>query len=426
MTANDGAARGWRARWVGRENERRRTAYDAALDAWRRRDAELRRLYAEAEEPVPQAEAPAGLPVGLDDGEVVLAVQPDAELVEVTARHSPELPTAELTVLPVEDASPRRPKGVGVIDAGTAVVTDRRLILAGRTEHHEWPYAEVAGIAHHPDEPYTLLHPDGPGRLRGVRVPRGVASAFRLRLTVAYAEATEARAALLDRLDDTVVAHWHEQPPVPAPATPADAPVTARLVRPALITAVAVALALAAVAGVVRGSVPDRPVVGMRVDGGSSTEPTDPGHPSPPSGAPVSPTATRLTGPTSDRPPGPAPTTTAATSATPAPTTGGPPGVPPAPPSETASPSPTPSPSTSPTPADRCGAPPNPYGYNYCGGSLVYDPAPDVCSWFACVDNLWDGNGYLVQCKDDLISRTGMQRGGCGDHGGTRRPVYVA
>ena len=295
VTAKDGEARGWRARWVGRENERRRTAYEAALQAWRRRDEELRQLYTEAEEPTQLAETPAGLPVQLDDDEIVLAVEPAAELVEVTARHTAGLPTATLAVVPLEDGSTPQPRGVSVVDAGTAVVTDRRLIMVGRDEREEWPYAQVAGIAHHPGDPLTLLHAKRPGRIRGVRVPRAAASAFRLRLTVAYADATGARAALLDRLDDAVVDHWHDQPPGPTPATPADAPLTARLVRPALVTAVAVALAIAAVASIVHGSLPDRPVLGMEVDGGTGVEPTGPGVPpgSPGLGAPDSPTTPR-------------------------------------------------------------------------------------------------------------------------------------
>ncbi|MGW5667102.1 hypothetical protein [Micromonospora sp. NPDC003776] len=431
MTATDGETRGWRARWVGRENERRRTAYDAALQAWRRRDEQLRRCYTEAEEPAPPAGTAAGLPVPLDDDEIVLCVQPAAELVEVTARHTADLPAVELTVLPVEDAgrSPRLPKGVGVVDAGTAVVTDRRLILAGRNGCQEWPYAGLGGLAHHPGQPLTLLHPQGPGRVRGVRVPRGVASDFRLRLTVAYAQATGAYPALLEGLDDTIVAHWHDRPPVPTPATPADAPVTARLVRPALITAVAVALALAAVASVFHGSVPDRPVVGMEVNHGRGVTPIDPAVPSASTGlgAPASSAAPGVTRAAPHRPPDGQPAPAATTSPVPTPTADRSAAQPPSPPGGTVtSPSPTQSASPSPTATDRCGAPPNPYGYNYCAGDLVNKPAPDVCDYFACAANLWNGKGYLVQCNDDLISRTGQQGGPCADHGGTRRSVYVA
>ncbi|MER6596109.1 hypothetical protein ABT214_30520, partial [Micromonospora purpureochromogenes] len=224
MAATDGTASGWRARWVTRENERRRKAYEAAAEAWRRRDNELRQLCARADEPEQPAQTPVGLPVDLDDDEVVATVQAGAELLEVTARHAAGLPAPELTVVPVADPvrSPGPTKGIAVADAGMAVVTDRRLILIGRQGVREWPYAQLTGVAHHPEEPFTLLHEQGAGRIRGVRVPTTAAAAFRLRLTVAYADAVAERDALLDRLDEAVVAHWRTQPAAPAPATPAE------------------------------------------------------------------------------------------------------------------------------------------------------------------------------------------------------------
>lgn len=440
VTATDGTASGWRTRWVRRENERRRTAYESAMEAWRRRHDELRQLCAWAEEPEESAELPADLPVPLAQDEVVLAVQPAADLIEVTARHTAGLPAPELAVVPVEDTGrpPRLPRGVAVVDAGTAVVTDRRLILVGRDGLREWAYAEVARVAHDPGEPFTLLHPHGGGGIGGVRVPRTVASAFRLRLTLAYAEATGARDALLDRLDEAVVEQWRNRLATPTPATPDEAPVAARLARPALVAAVAVLVAVAAVAGTVRWSAADRPVVGMEVDGGPGVDPIDPSGPSASAsvGAPVSSTATPGPGPggptapasslpgTAPVGPSPGPPTAGA----PNPTAGGPPATPPTGPAPSGTGGPGPNPSTgspSPTAVDLCGAPENPYGYNYCGGSYVYDPASDVCEWFACVTTFWNGKGYMVQCQDGLVSRTGQQRGPCADHGGARRPVYV-
>ncbi|WP_141714968.1 hypothetical protein [Micromonospora rhizosphaerae] len=439
MTATDGTATGWRARWVKRENERRRTAYEAALQEWRRRDDELRRIYARAEEPAEPAEPAAALPLPLDDDEVLVAVQPSAELVEVTARHTAGLPAPELTVVPVEDTGrpPRLPKGVMVVDAGMAVITDRRLILVGRSGIREWPYEWLAGVAHHAKLPLSLLHPHGRGRIQGVAVPHANASAFRLRLTLAYAEAVGEREALLDRLDEAVVAHWHKQPEVPAPATPAEAPAAARLARPVLVAAVAVLVALAATAGAVRWSALDRPVVGMEMDGGVDGDPTDPGEPSPSTGlgTPVSSTPTISPGATGTPVPGrPDPGTTAPTagpgaSGEPNPGRGGPSFSPPQPPDpgDTGNPQPSPSASSpSPIPADRCGAPENPYNYNYCGGSRIYDPEADVCSYFACVETFWEGNGYMVLCNDGLVSMTGMGTQPCGGHGGTKQDVYDA
>ena len=230
----------------------------------------------------------------------MVAVQPAVDLIEVTARHTAGLPAPELAVVPVEDTGrpPRLPRGVAVLDGGTAVVTDRRLILFGRDGRREWAYPQVARVAHDPREPFTLLHAYGGGGIGGVRVPRAAASAFRLRLTLAYAEATGARDALLDRLDEAVVAHWRNRPATPAPATPGEAPLAARLASPALIAAVAVLVAVAAVSGAVRWSTDDPSVVGMRVNGGPEATALDPGRPSASTsvGVPVGPT-TASTGP---------------------------------------------------------------------------------------------------------------------------------
>lgn len=45
-------------------------------------------------------------------------------------------------------------------------------------------------------------------------------------------------------------------------------------------------------------------------------------------------------------------------------------------------------------PSRLCGAPANPYGYNYCGrGTLIRAPKPDVCDYFRCINNFWNGTG---------------------------------
>lgn len=72
-----------------------------------------------------------------------------------------------------------------------------------------------------------------------------------------------------------------------------------------------------------------------------------------------------------------------------------------------------------------CGAPANPWHYNYCGnGSLIYSPASSVCSYFACIDNFWNGYGYMTECWDGMVSMSGGISGACSDHGGEWRPVH--
>jgi hypothetical protein len=75
--------------------------------------------------------------------------------------------------------------------------------------------------------------------------------------------------------------------------------------------------------------------------------------------------------------------------------------------------------------ASTCGAPQNPYGYNFCGtGGYVTSPAGDVCSYFNCIGNFWNGHGYMVECNDGTYSMSGGIRGACSYHHGEDRPVY--
>ena len=72
-----------------------------------------------------------------------------------------------------------------------------------------------------------------------------------------------------------------------------------------------------------------------------------------------------------------------------------------------------------------CGAPSNPWGYNFCGrGSYIYSPAPGVCSYFSCINNFSNGSGYMTECADSMYSMSGGRRGACSYHGGETQPVY--
>lgn len=71
-----------------------------------------------------------------------------------------------------------------------------------------------------------------------------------------------------------------------------------------------------------------------------------------------------------------------------------------------------------------CGAPANPYGYNFCGGALIYSPASGVCDYFACIASFWNGVGYMTECYDGQYSMSGGRPGACSHHQGEWRPVY--
>jgi hypothetical protein len=103
------------------------------------------------------------------------------------------------------------------------------------------------------------------------------------------------------------------------------------------------------------------------------------------------------------------------------------------PPFATAPPSPPPPPpppSTPPPPppsTNTCGATSNPWGYTFCGGSVIASPPANFCSVFACIASFWNQtNGYVVQCMDGLFSHSGGVRGSCSSHGGNGRTLYAS
>lgn len=73
---------------------------------------------------------------------------------------------------------------------------------------------------------------------------------------------------------------------------------------------------------------------------------------------------------------------------------------------------------------DTCGAEPNPFGYTFCEGDPIYDPAPGFCDYFGCIANFDDGRGYVEQCADGKYSRSGGLPGVCSQHGGARRQLH--
>ncbi len=91
---------------------------------------------------------------------------------------------------------------------------------------------------------------------------------------------------------------------------------------------------------------------------------------------------------------------------------------PPPPPARTAPPPP-PRP-----PFNYCGAPANPWHYNFCGGNVIYAVPSDFCGYFACIKSFWNQtNGYAEECRDGLYSHSGGRNGACSYHDGELRPL---
>ncbi|MEU1763029.1 hypothetical protein ACFYO8_22715 [Micromonospora sp. NPDC005257] len=235
-----------RLAWARRENERRRQAYETAARIWRRRAEHLDRLAIEAAGFQGCALPGTAVPVPLDDGEVVYRVLPAVDLVEATARHVPGLPVPGRTLTDrLDPADGRLPAGLRVVDSGAAVVTDRRVTFAGRVVRRDWPLRDLHGLAHHSDRPVTLLHGVDGGPPAGLRVPAPGAANARFYLTLARADATGTRQAVVEDVDALRSAHLAARPRPPRPLGPWDAPAEPALPRrlvAAGVTAVAVLL----------------------------------------------------------------------------------------------------------------------------------------------------------------------------------------
>ncbi len=372
MTESTGST--WRYRWAHRQNERRRRTFRDADRAWRRRDEELRRLRTLAEEFEGSAEAGVGLPVELAPGEVVFWALPAAQLVEV--RHAAVLPAPDLTVTSQpQPLRNRRPDGIRVADAGMAVITNRRLVLLGGRGRRDWAYGKMTGLAHDATAPVTLIQVLDRRRASGLLLPADVAADFRFKLTLAFADAIEQRAAVVAQLDEAIAEHAQLKPFRPAIATPAQARLTGFVPGGRRTVAVAAGIALLVPLALLESdpSAPTRPEVAVAATPG-----------------PAATTAAPATGAASPR--------AAAAPSAPA-----------------RSPSPSPS-----APEDRCGAPANPMGYGFCAGTRIREPAAEVCDWFECVPEFWAGRGYLVQCADGSVSLAGGSPRACGSYGGVR------
>ncbi len=369
MTDSTGST--WRHRWAHRRDERRQRAFRAADEAWRRRADELRRRRTLAVSFHGSVEAGVGLPMELAPGEVVFWTLPAAQLVEV--RHTAVLPAPELIVDPDPPVlRPRRPEGVKVVDAGLAVLTNRRLALLGGRGRRDWTYGRMTGLSHDPAAPVTLIQVLERRRTSGLLLPTNAVADFRFTLTLAFADAIEQRAAVVAELDDLIAEHAELRPERPAVLTPGQDRPAARLPAGRRTVAVGAALALAVPALLVESNPPTR----AGSERAAAATPASTGTPAPP----VAPAA-RVR-------PDAAPTPTR----------------------------------TRPAPG-RCGAPANPFGYDFCAGERIREPATGICDWFACVPGFWAGRGWLVQCRDGMVSRTGGQPDVCAGHQGLRRVV---
>ena len=75
--------------------------------------------------------------------------------------------------------------------------------------------------------------------------------------------------------------------------------------------------------------------------------------------------------------------------------------------------------------ASTCGAPTNPWRFNFCGKGLPVDNPPNnFCSYFSCVSEFFKGGGYVVECTNGKYSLTGGTPEACAPDGGVMQTLY--
>lgn len=393
-----------RIRWAERENARLAAGYQTALAAWRQNERLLEWYHERAE-----SAQPLGLTEGLKlrRGEHVLWTVANVSMVEVPAAGSLFTPVHEV-FSPTRETGGYLPLGYAASalrDNGFVAVTDSRVLFVGGRANREWAFTQLNGVAHGAHEPVTLMRVGNRQRLSGLVFPADQATQFQFYLGLALAEYHHDRAGFVAHLAGLLAHHRARPPLVPAAALPAHAPSGAALLgrfyfgRPGAPTWRKLAPAMITIVGMLClfGALVSPP--GARedtsADGRAGADGPAVLTTSPPAAVQAV-TPSPIPSPTFETPP--------ATEAAP---------LPPPPPAPTTT-----------KPKSLCGAPPNPWNYHFCGGSSrITAPPEDFCAYFDCIDNFWNGRGYVIQCKDDMFSKSGGIQGSCSYHQGNKRPL---
>lgn len=443
--------------------------YERDRARWQNDAAELERMIAAASGFRGTPEPPDGSGLVLGPGETVLLALRSASLVDVGGTPTGSagaysgfsfriMKGVRCKVAATRGSYLPGPERYQVADVGPVIITSQRMVFQGSTGTREWAFSSLIGIQHDDRRPLTLIHVAN-GQALGVLYSVAATSAFRFNCSLAIARFHGDVPALQAELQREKEQHEQLRPRPPAAVgsggTASHVPGAVRVLWSPLLTgshswrtrwrvlqAVTVTLAaLVIITGVNAGATKTRNTAGAAasdsVGQGSVASASAPA----PTLLPVTARSTAATTPPArSNPPAPARTNqpVAAPTSLEAPnavssSTHPPQGAPTAPiasiriATPTTPPTAIPTKLVTPTPvtADLCGAPTNPWGYNFCAnGDLVYAPAANVCSYFQCVGNFPKGTGYLVECHDGMYSMSGGGSGACSDHNGVERAVY--
>jgi hypothetical protein len=82
------------------------------------------------------------------------------------------------------------PEMLKIVDEGTAVVTNQRVVFQGAGKTREWLFTKLIGVDHDPERGMSMLHVANRQKASGLAYGEGISDAFRLRMDVALAHYT--------------------------------------------------------------------------------------------------------------------------------------------------------------------------------------------------------------------------------------------
>lgn len=101
------------------------------------------------------------------------------------------------------------------VDVGGLVVTDRRAVLCGVAEQHEWLFGNLVAMHHDPDAPWTALSVSDRATPSGFSYGHADVPLVRFRLMLAVAVHTGTLAGLRTELEVALARHLGQRPPPP-------------------------------------------------------------------------------------------------------------------------------------------------------------------------------------------------------------------
>jgi hypothetical protein len=109
-----------------------------------------------------------------------------------------------------------------LIDTGTMVITDQRVVFLGSKYTREWAYSKMLGVQHDDALGATYMQVSNRQKASGIAHGAGAADDMKFRLGLALAVFADERDDFVADLEEQVAALRRERPALPPPPPPPD------------------------------------------------------------------------------------------------------------------------------------------------------------------------------------------------------------